>query len=40
MDIGKQMTWWRKHGFMKSTIPLKDIVDTSFLEAAIRAVKD
>jgi NitT/TauT family transport system substrate-binding protein len=39
-DIGKQMVWWQKHGFMKATIPLKDIVDTSFLEAAIKAVKD
>ena len=32
--------WWQKHGFVKATIPLKDIVDTSFLEAAITAVKD
>jgi NitT/TauT family transport system substrate-binding protein len=37
-DIGKQMVWWQKHGFMKSVIPVKDIVDTSFLETAIRAV--
>lgn len=39
-DIARQMAWWHKHGFMKSTIPLKDIVDTSFLEAAARAVRD
>lgn len=39
-DIGKQMAWWQRHGFMKSAIPLKDIVDTSFVEAAIGAVKD
>lgn len=39
-DIEKQMTWWHKHGFMKSVIPLKQIVDTSFLEAAVRAVPD
>ena len=37
-DLEKQMTWWHKHGFMKSVIPLKQIVDTSFLEAAVRAV--
>jgi NitT/TauT family transport system substrate-binding protein len=37
-DIEKQMTWWQKHGFTKSVVPLKDIVDTSFLEAAVRAV--
>jgi NitT/TauT family transport system substrate-binding protein len=37
-DIGKQMTWWVTHGFMKSVIPLKDIVDTSFVEAAAAAV--
>jgi NitT/TauT family transport system substrate-binding protein len=39
-DIGKQMTWWTRHGFMKSVIPLRDVVDTSFVEAAIPAVKE
>ncbi len=39
-DVGKQMTWWQKHGFIKSVIPLKDIVDTRFIEAAIEAVKE
>jgi NitT/TauT family transport system substrate-binding protein len=39
-DIEKQMTWWQKHGFMKSVLPLKQIVDTSFLEAAARAVPE
>jgi NitT/TauT family transport system substrate-binding protein len=39
-DIEKQMTWWQKHGFMKSVIPLKQIVDTSFLEAAVGAVRE
>jgi NitT/TauT family transport system substrate-binding protein len=39
-DIGRQMAWWVKHGFMKQTIPVNDIVDTSFLEAAIRAVPE
>jgi NitT/TauT family transport system substrate-binding protein len=37
-DIEKQMAWWTRHGFMKSVIPLKDIVDTSFLETAIKAL--
>ena len=37
-DIGRQMTWWQRHGFIKSTIPLKDIVDTSFVEAAVKAL--
>jgi NitT/TauT family transport system substrate-binding protein len=35
-DIDKQMKWWVEHGFMKSVIPLKDIVDTSFVEEAVR----
>lgn len=39
-DVGRQMTWWQRHGFIKSTIPLKDIVDTSFLEAAVKAIGD
>ena len=37
-DIGRQMAWWQRHGFIKSTIPLKDIVDTSFVEAAVKAL--
>ena len=37
-DIEKQMTWWVRHGFMKAAIPLREIVDTSFVEAAIKAV--
>ena len=39
-DIGKQMAWWVKHNFMKRTIPLKDIVDTSFVEAAVKALPE
>jgi NitT/TauT family transport system substrate-binding protein len=39
-DIGKQITWWHKHGFLKSTLPVKNIVDTSFLEAAVKALND
>jgi len=37
-DIGKQMAWWQRHGFMKTTLPIREIVDTSFLEAAITAL--
>lgn len=39
-DIGRQMGWWQRHGFIKTTIPLKDIVDTSFVEAAVKAIGD
>ena len=35
-DIERQMKWWVAHGFMKSALPLDQIVDTSFVEAAIR----
>jgi NitT/TauT family transport system substrate-binding protein len=39
-DIGKQMQWWVKHGFMKQAIALKDVVDTSFVEAAVKALPE
>jgi len=39
-DIEKQMQWWTKNGFMKRTIPLKGIVDTSFVEEAAKAVPE
>ena len=39
-DIGRQMQWWTENGFMKRTIPLKGIVDTSFVEEAARAVPE
>jgi NitT/TauT family transport system substrate-binding protein len=39
-DVGRQMGWWQRHGFIKTTIPLKDIVDTSFVEAAVKAIGD
>ena len=38
-DIGKQIAW-HKHGFMKSAFPVKNIVDTSLLDAAVKALKD
>ena len=39
-DIARQMTWWQRHGFIKATLPLKDVVDTSFVEAAVKAIGD
>lgn len=39
-DIGKQMAWWVRHGFLKSTIPLPEIVDPSFVEAAARELRE
>jgi NitT/TauT family transport system substrate-binding protein len=39
-DVGRQMAWWQRHGFIKSTIPLEEIVDTSFVEAAVKALGD
>jgi NitT/TauT family transport system substrate-binding protein len=38
-DVDRQMKWWARNGFIKSPIPLRDIVDTRFLEAAIQSVK-
>jgi NitT/TauT family transport system substrate-binding protein len=37
-DITRQMAWWQRHGFIKRTLPLEEIVDTSFLESAIAAL--
>ena len=39
-DIARQIDWWTKHGFMKSVLPLAEVVDTRFVEAAINAVKE
>jgi NitT/TauT family transport system substrate-binding protein len=39
-DIERQMRWWTKNGFMKRAIPIKGIVDTSFLEEAAKAVPE
>ncbi|HKZ06094.1 MAG TPA: ABC transporter substrate-binding protein [Methylomirabilota bacterium] len=35
-DIEKQIKWWVSHGFMKEPLAAKDVVDTSFLEEALR----
>lgn len=37
-DIERQMSWWVANGFMKEPLPLKAIVDTSFLEEAVKAL--
>jgi NitT/TauT family transport system substrate-binding protein len=37
-DIERQMTWWAANGFMKKPLPLKSIVDTSFVEEAVQAL--
>jgi NitT/TauT family transport system substrate-binding protein len=37
-DIERQMKWWHEHGFIKSVLPLKGIVDTSFVEEAARTL--
>ena len=39
-DVETQMTWWQKHGFTRSVLPLRQIVDTSFLDAAVKAVAE
>jgi NitT/TauT family transport system substrate-binding protein len=35
-DIEKQIAWWVKHGFMKEALTVKDVVDSSFLEDALK----
>jgi NitT/TauT family transport system substrate-binding protein len=37
-DIERQMKWWQANGFIKRTIPLKGIVDTSFVEESVKAL--
>jgi NitT/TauT family transport system substrate-binding protein len=37
-DIERQMAWWTANGFMKTTLPLGSIVDTSFVEEAVKAL--
>lgn len=37
-DVERQMKWWVDNGFMKKPLPLNKIVDTSFLEDAIKQV--
>ena len=37
-DIERQMSWWVANGFMKKTLPLKVLVDTSFVEEAVKGL--
>src|SRR4029453_12650312 len=35
-DIEKQIKWWVTHGFMKEPLPVKEVVDPSFVEGALK----
>jgi NitT/TauT family transport system substrate-binding protein len=35
-DIEKQIRWWVTHGFMKEPLPVKEVVDPSFVEDALK----
>ena len=35
-DVEKQIKWWVEHGFMKSLLPVKEVVDPSFVEEAVK----
>jgi NitT/TauT family transport system substrate-binding protein len=37
-DIERQMSWWVANGFMKKALPLKALVDTSFVEEAVKGL--
>jgi hypothetical protein len=37
-DVERQMKWWVDNGFMKRALPLDKIVDTTFLEDALKQV--
>jgi len=37
-DVERQMKWWVDNGFMKRVLPLDKIVDTTFLEEAVKQV--
>jgi ABC-type sugar transport system ATPase subunit len=39
-DIERQMRWWKDNGFIKSVLPLRKIVDTSYLEEAVHGLGD
>ncbi len=35
-DIERQITWWVANGFMKKPLPVRAVVDTSFVEEAVK----
>ena len=37
-DIERQMKWWQANGFIKRTLPLQKIVDSSFVEEAAKGL--
>ena len=37
-DIERQISWWVANGFMKKALPLKALVDTSFVEEAVKGL--
>jgi ABC-type nitrate/sulfonate/bicarbonate transport system substrate-binding protein len=39
-DIERQMKWWKDNRFIKSVLPLKKIVDTSFVEEAAKGLDE
>jgi len=38
-DIERQMEWWVANGFMKRPLPLRSVVDTSFVEEAVKGLE-
>ena len=38
-DIERQMAWWVANGFMKRPLPLRAVVDTSFVEEAVKGLE-
>ena len=37
-DIERQMKWWQANGFIRRTLPLQKLVDSSFVEEAVRGL--
>ena len=38
-DIERQIGWWVANGFMKKPLPVRAVVDTSFVEEAVRGLE-
>jgi NitT/TauT family transport system substrate-binding protein len=38
-DIERQMAWWVANGFMKRPLPLRSVVDASFVEEAVKGLE-
>jgi NitT/TauT family transport system substrate-binding protein len=37
-DIGRQLGWYHKAGMVTAALDVRDLVDTSFLEEALRVL--